>query len=64
MNYFGLFFSFGIPGIMIGAMLTASIIGARRKALQKRSAEREAAAKSQQAENAEKMRKLWEMRVG
>ena len=31
MNYFGLFFTFGVGGILLGAMITAAVYEAKKK---------------------------------
>lgn len=57
MNWFGIFFCFILPGMLIGSLITAGAIAeSSRRAAKKRRALNEA--------NVEKMRALWKMRVG
>lgn len=47
MNYFGLFFTFMIPGVIVGALAVAAVVEERRirarKAARRKAAQREAA---------------------
>lgn len=64
MNYFGMFFSFMIPGIIVGLLIALSIVKVREKAYQKSLAGRRAAAKAQRAEDLERFRRSFDLKVG